>query len=178
MTENITNSAIHLHQFKVRLTSKGSEELIPSYELLLPLNGFANLVNLMQNFEILHNQYEERQLARNNQPDFNRYLAFRFFEHKHRIIRGREQECVLIKAMNKKSPYWVDLMLNVSSYVINTIQLLIDDNVGDVESKLIAILNKIPCFRKKSEAEKREIIRMLLQYFKWILTYVSITINQ
>ena len=177
MIENITNSTIHQSQFKVRLTSKRSEELIPSYELLLPLNGFVNLVNLMQNFEILYNQHEERQLARNIMPDFNRYLSFRFFENKHRIIKGREQECVMIKAMSKQSPYWVDLILNVSPYIINTIQLLIEDNEGDVERKLIAVLNKTPCSRKKSEAEKREIIRLLLRYFQWILTFVDISIN-
>jgi hypothetical protein len=167
----------NIKQVQVRLTSLNEDELIQPSELLLPLNGFVNLINQMQDFDILYNEYQQRQLARNNQPDFNRYVSFRFFENKHRINVRNEQNHVMIKAMNKKSPYWVDLIVNASPYIIKAIQIIIETHENELEVKLSQVLNHLNWFSNLTVEQKNDLIKRIISNTRSILKFVKIVID-
>jgi hypothetical protein len=164
-------------QVQVRLTSLNEDELIQPSELLLPLNGFINLINQTQEFDTLYNEYQQRQLARNNVPDFNRYLSVRFFENKHRIITSSEKDYVMLKAMSKKSPYWVDLIVNASPYIIKAIQIIIETHENELEVKLSQVLNHLIWFSNLTVKQKNDLIKSIIRNTRAILRFVKIFID-
>jgi hypothetical protein len=164
-------------QKKVRITSKNNQDLIAPSELLLPLNGLVNLINLMQNIENLYEQYEIKQKQKNIEPNFQKFIDSKIRECKYHIKINSVGvgEFVMLEAMSKKSPYWVDLIFNVSPHIISVIEFLIEDNAEELENMLLQLLNKIPCFRSKSNPNKKLIVKQLVKYVRWILTFVKIS---
>jgi hypothetical protein len=59
---------------KIRLTSINNENLIHPSELLLPVNGITNLVNLLENFEKINDEYLSRKRLRRKEQTFLEFL--------------------------------------------------------------------------------------------------------
>jgi hypothetical protein len=160
---------------KIRLTSIIIESLIHPSELLLPVNGVTNLVNLLENLEQINVEYLSRQRLKNQEPDLVRFFELRLYESRHRIYSNQERNAVLIEAMSKKSPYWIDLVLKVSPYVLDILHLVIEAHENETEDKLISILSKFEWFSSKTPDEQRAIVRSILRNFMFILRFGRIS---
>jgi hypothetical protein len=159
----------------IRLTSINNENLIHPSELLLPVNGITNFVNLLENFEQINDEYLSRQRLRNQEPNLVRFIELRLHESRHRIYSNQERNAVLIDSMSKKSPYWIDLALNVSPYVLEILRVLIETNENEIEDLLISMLSKFDWFNSKSFEEQRAIVRSIIRNIKFILGFVRIS---
>jgi hypothetical protein len=162
---------------KIRLTSINNENLIHPSDLLLPVNSFTNLVNLFENLEEIQTDYLTRQTLRNQEHNFLRFFERRLMESRHRIYSNQESNAVLIESMNKKSPYWIDLALNVSPFVLDVLHILIESNENEIGDKLIAILSKFKWFNSKTPDEQRAIVRSIFRNFKFIIRFVRISFS-
>jgi hypothetical protein len=160
---------------KIRLTSVTNESLIHPSELLLPVNGFTNLVNLLENLEQINVEYLSRQRLKNQEPELVRFFELRLYESRHRIYSNQERNAVLIEAMSKKSPYWIDLVLNVSPHVLEVIHLVIEAHENETEDKLISILSKFEWFSSKTPDEQRAIAKSIIKHILFILRFVRIS---
>jgi hypothetical protein len=146
---------------KIRLTSITNESLIHPSELLLPVNGVTNLVNLLENLEQINDEYLSRQRLKNQESDLVRFLELRLYENRYRIYSNQERNAVLMESMSKKSPYWIDLVLNVSLYVLDILHLVIEAHENETEDKLNSILSNFDWFSLKTPEEKRAIVRSI-----------------
>jgi hypothetical protein len=162
---------------KIRLTSITNESLIHPSELLLPVNGVTNLVNLLENLEQINDEYLSRQRLKNQEPDLVRFLELRLYENRHRIYSNQERNAVMIESMSKKSPYWIDLVLNVSPFVLDILHLVIEAHENETEDKLISILSNFDWFSLKTPEEKRAIVRSIIRNIRFILGFVRISFN-
>ena len=145
---------------KIRLTSINNDSLIHPSELLLPVNGITNLVNLLKNFETAH------ELKDSIHP----------IQDDRRIIyNNQERNAVLIESMSKKSPYWIDFVLNVSPFVLDILHLLIETHENEIEDKLLAFLSKFEWFNSKTPKEQKEIIKSITRNIRFILRFVRIS---
>lgn len=162
---------------KIRLTSITNESLIHPSELLLPVNGVTNLVNLLENLEQINDEYLSRQRLKNQEPDLVRFLELRLYENRHRIYSNQERNAVMIESMCKKSPYWIDLVLNVSPFVLDILHLVIEAHENETEDKLISILSNFDWFSLKTPEEKRAIARSIIRNIRFILGFVRISFN-
>ena len=160
---------------KIRLTSVTNESLIHPSELLLPVNGVTNLVNLLENIKQINDEYLSRQKLKNQEPDLVRFIELRLYENRHRIYSNQERNAVMIESMSKKSPYWIDLVLNVSPFVLDILHLVIEANENETEDKLISISSKFDWFNSKSPQEQRAIVRSIIRNFMFILRFVRIS---
>jgi hypothetical protein len=160
---------------KIRLTSINNENVIHPSELLSPVNSFTNLMNLLENFEKINNEYLSRQRLRNQEPDLVKFFELRLYESRHRIYGNQERNSVMIESMSKKSPYWIDLVLNVSPYVLDILHLVIEAHENETEDKLISILSKFEWFDSKTSKEQRAIVRNFIRSFTFILRFVRIS---
>ncbi len=160
---------------KIRLTSITNESLIHPSEFLLPVNGVTNLVNLLENLEQINDEYLSRQRLKNQEPDLVRFFEFRLYEIRHRIYSNQERSAVMIESMSKKSPYWIDLALNVSPFVLDILHLVIEAHENETEDKLISISSKFDWFNSKSPQEQRAIVRSIIRNFMFILRFVRIS---
>jgi hypothetical protein len=160
---------------KIRLTSIIIESLIHPSELLLQVNGFTNLVNLLENLEQINDEYLSRQRLKNQEPDLVKFFELRLYESRHRIYGNKERNSVMIESMSKKSPYWIDLVLNVSPYVLDILHLVIEAHENETEDKLISILSKFDWFNSKTTQEKIAIVKSFIRNFKFILRFVRIS---
>jgi hypothetical protein len=160
---------------KIRLTSINNENLIHPSELLLPVNGITNLLNLLENFEQINDEYLSRQSLRNEEPNLVRFIELRLHESRHRIYSNQERNAVLIDSMSKKSPYWIDLLLNVSPYVLEILRVLIETNENEIEDLLFSMLSKFDWFNSKTLEEQRSIVRSIIRNIKFILGFVRIS---
>jgi hypothetical protein len=156
------------------LRSRNNTDKIQPSELLLPLNGLVTLINFLQGFDSLYVQYEKRRNERELEIDFQRFIGNYLIEGKSRIRINAESDYVMLKAMSKQSPYWVELLLNVSPYIINALQIIIEENTEDIEDKLLELLNKFLWFQNQSDENKRMLVKQIIRYVRWILTFVSI----
>lgn len=77
--------------------------------------------------------------------------------------------------MSKKSPYWIDFVLNVSPFVLDILHLLIETHENESEDKLIAFLSKFDWFNSKTIEEQRAIVRSIIRNIKFILGFVRIS---
>ena len=162
---------------KIRLTSITNESLIHPSELLLPVNGVTNLVNLLENLEQINDEYLSRQRLKNQEPDLVRFLELRLYENRHRIYSNQERNAVMIESMSKKSPYWIDLVLNVSPFVLDILHLVIEAHENETEDKLNSILSNFDWFSLKTHEEKRAIARSIIRNIRFILGFVRISFN-
>jgi hypothetical protein len=160
---------------KIRLTSINKESLIHPCELLLPVNGVTNLMNLLENLEQINDEYLSRQRLKNQEPDLVRFLEPRLYENRHRIYSNQERNAVMIESMSKKSPYWIDLVLNVSPYVLEVIHLVIEAHENETEDKLNSILSKFEWFSSKTPDEQRAIAKSIIKHILFILRFVRIS---
>jgi len=160
---------------KIRLTSVTNESLIHPSELLLPVNGFTNLVNLLENLEQINDEYLSRQKLKNQEPDLVRFLELRLYESRHRIYGNQERNSVMIESMSKKSPYWIDLVLKVSPYVLDILHLVIEAHENETKDKLISILSKFEWFNSKTLEEQRAIAKSIIKHILFILRFVRIS---
>jgi hypothetical protein len=162
---------------KIRLNSKNYENTIHPSELLLPLNGLTNLVNLLESIDDQYSEYVSRRVQRNEEPDFAEFIEFQLNYRRNIISNNKEKNAVMIQAMSKKSPYWVDLILNVSPLVLQILGLLIETHDEDIEDKLMEFLNNFSWFNALSEDQKRRIVRAIIKNIRLILQFVSIDIK-
>lgn len=162
---------------KVRLNSINHENTIHPSELLLPLNGLTNLVNLLESIDDQYSEYVSRRVQRNEDPDFAEFIEFRLNYRRNIISNNQEKNAVMIQAMSKKSPYWIDLILNVSPLVLQILELLIETYDDDIEDKLMEFLEKFSWFNALSEDQKRRIIRAIIRGIRMILRFVTIDFN-
>jgi hypothetical protein len=160
---------------KIRLTSINNENVIHPSDFLLPVNSFTNLFNLFENLEEIQADYLTRQTLRNQEHNFLRFFERRLMESRHRIYSNQESNAVLIESMSKKSPYWIDLALNVSPYVLDVLHILIESNENEVGDKLFSILSKFKWFNSKTPDEQRAFIRSIIRNIKFILRFVRIS---
>lgn len=145
---------------KIRLTSINNENLIHPSELLLPVNGITNLVNLLKNFETAHESKDS---------------IHRIQDNRRIIYNNQESNAVLIESMSKKSPYWIDFVLNVSPFVLDILNLLIETHENEIEDKLLAFLSKFEWFNSKTPEEQKEIIKSIIRNIRFILRFVRIS---
>jgi hypothetical protein len=160
---------------KIRLTSINNESLIHPSELLLPVNGITNLLNLLENFEQINNEYLSRQRLRSHEPNLVRFIEFRLNESRNRIYSNQERNAVMIESMSKKSPYWIDLVLNVSPYVLEILRVLIETNENEIEDLLISMFSKFGWFNSKTLEEQRAIAKSIIRNITLILRFVRIS---
>jgi hypothetical protein len=160
----------------IRINSKNEKELIHPSELLLPLNGMVNLINFLENVEDEYKKFESRSRMRNDQFDFDRFIKSRLRFSRHHIKTFNDNNCVTIKAMSKKSPYWVDLVIGVSPYVIETLNCLIERNHEDLTNKLVQLWNKVPVLNRVSD--KHSYAGEIIRCFLLISRYVNISIDR
>jgi hypothetical protein len=145
---------------KIRLTSINNVSLIHPSELLLPVNSITNLVNLLEDFETAHE---------------SNLLIHRLQENRRIIYNNQERNAVLIESMSKKSPYWIDFVLNVSPFVLDILHLLIETHENEIEDKLHAFLSKFEWFNSKTLEEQKEIIKSITRNIRFILRFVRIS---
>jgi hypothetical protein len=162
---------------KIRIISKNEKELIQPSELLLPLNSLVNLINLLENAEDEYKKYESSHRVNKDRSDFQHFIEFRLQQSRHHIKAVNDNNCVTIKAMSKKSPYWVDLVITASPHVIQIIRILIAENSNSIENEIIRKLNAISKFQELSDADKLRIAKSILKKVKWILTFIEISID-
>jgi len=81
----------------------------------------------------------------------------------------------MIESMSKKSPYWIDLVLNVSPYVLEVIHLVIEAHENETEDKLNSILSKFEWFSSKTPDEQRAIAKSIIKHILFILRFVRIS---
>jgi hypothetical protein len=159
---------------KIRIISKNEKELIHPSELLLPLNSLVNLINFLENVEDEYKKYESSPRVNKDQSDFQRFIEFRLQYSRHRIKSIGDNNCVTIKAMSKKSPYWVDLVITASPYVIQMLNLLIDHNQEELNRRLAIILDRTGLF---DESKNQLIVKKIIRNLQLITKIVSITIE-
>lgn len=159
---------------KIRLTSITNESLIHPSELLLPVNGVTNLLNLLENLEQINDEYLSRQRLKNQEPDLVRFFELRLYEIRHRIYSNQERNAVMIESMSKKSPYWIDLVLNVSPFVLDILHLVIEAHENETKDKLISILSKFEWFNSKTLEEQRAIAKSIFNHILFILRFVQV----
>lgn len=162
---------------KLRITSINHENTIHPSELLLPLNGLTNLVNLIESIDDQYSEHVSRRVQRNEEPDFAEFIEFRLNYRRNIISNNQEKNAVMIQAMSKKSPYWIDLILNVSPLVLQFLELLIETHDDDIEDKLMEFLEKFSWFNALSEDQKRRIIRAILRNISLILGFVNLVLK-
>lgn len=177
MKKKFTNTTVNQNQLRVRLTSNKNEELIHPSELLLPLNSLVNLINLLENFENLYDEYTHKQDQNNINFDFAKTFERRLMYSRIQITANQEKNAVMIEAMSKKSPYWVDLIVNASPYIIKAIQILIEEHEDDVEDGLIELLSNFNCFNDKKRDDKLIIARRIISNIRFISRFVNIFIH-
>ena len=93
------------------------------------------------------------------------------------VIKQRSSYIEVIK-IKKESPTFLELLLNVSPYVTETISLLVDNKGEIIEDKIYESLNKDDKFKNYDEHKKRLIIKYILLFFRFLLRYLTITINR
>ncbi len=158
---------------KIRLTSISEEHLIKPSELLLPLNSLVNFVNFLEDIDLQFTSYTNYCNSRNISVD-----SIKFFEQKMNStlknhIFKNDNNYVMLEAMSKKSPYWVDLIINASPFIIQAILLIIEEN-ENIEEKLLRFLNNnFSFFSNLSEPDKKVYIKNIIRIIKWILTFVN-----
>jgi hypothetical protein len=162
---------------KIRLTSINKQSLIHPSELILPVNAVTNLVNLLEDFEQINNDYLSRQNSKSKEQTFLEFLNDKLRINRSYIKTNQERNAILIESMSKKSPYWIDLVLNVSPYVLDILHLVIEANENETEDKLISILSNFDWFSLKTPEVKRAIARSIIRNFKFILGFVRISLK-
>jgi hypothetical protein len=160
---------------KIRLTSINKDSLIHPSELLFPVNGITNLVNLLENFEQINNDYLSRQNSKSKEQPFLEFLNDKLRINRSYIKTNQERNAVLMESMSKKSPYWIDLVLNVSPYVLDFLHLVIEAHENEMEDKLNSILSNFDWFNLKTPEEKRAIVRSIIRNIRFILGFVRIS---
>jgi hypothetical protein len=162
---------------KIRLKSKNEQQLIAPTELLLPLNVFVNLTNLLEFSEELFNEFNERRQARGEQVDFVRFFEISLLNS--RIIKSADaHNAVQLDQMGKKSPYWIDLIVTASPMVISILKCLLEQNEEIILQRLIVQLNRIPAFQNiEDEKQKISLAKRIIRNTKRILDFVLITID-
>jgi hypothetical protein len=158
----------------IRLHSINHENTIHPSELLLPLNGLTNLINLLERIDDTYSEYILKRNQRNEEPDFARFIEIHLNYRNYHINSNRENDSVMIESMSKKSPYWMDLILNVSPLVLQIFKVLTETHGDEIEDKLMRLLNNFSWFNKLSEDQKRRIIRAIIRSIKLILLFVNI----
>jgi hypothetical protein len=158
----------------IRLNSIDNKNTIHPAELLLPLNGLTNLINLLERIDDTYSEYILKRNQRNEEHDFARFIEFRLNYRNYHINSNRENDSVMIESMSKKSPYWIDLILNVSPLVLQIFESLTETHGDEIEDKLMRLLNNFSWFNKLIEDQKRRIIRAIIRSIKLILLFVNI----
>ncbi len=161
---------------KIRIISNSEEQFIHPSELLLPLNSFVNLINLLENMESQFQDYQKAMRTKNQSVDFQRFIETSLSATRHHINTARENDCVLIEAMSKSSPYWVDLLITASPYVIETLNFLIDSNHNNLRNHLASLFGRILLFT--DENENRLMAEKTIRTFQFITRLVNITIER
>ena len=128
-------------------------------------------------FYQINDEYLSRQRLKNQEPDLVRFLELRLYENRHRIYSNQERNAVMIESMSKKSPYWIDLVLNVSPFVLDILHLVIEAHENETEDKLNSILSNFDWFSLKTHEEKRAIARSIIRNIRFILGFVRISFN-
>jgi hypothetical protein len=162
---------------KIQLKSKNEKQLIAPTELLLPLNAFVNLTNLLEFSKELFNEFNERRLARGEEVDFARFFEISLLNS--RTIKSADaHNAVQLDQMGKKSPYWLDLIITVSPLVPSVLKLLLEQNQDIIMPRLIELLNKIPSFRDINDDDKKMQLAMkVIRSMNRILDLVNIIID-
>jgi hypothetical protein len=132
-------------------------------------------MNLLENLEQINDEYLSRQRLRNQEPDLVKFFELRLYESRHRIYGNQERNSVMIESMSKKSPYWIDLVLNVSPFVLEVIHLVIEAHENETEDKLNSILSKFEWFNSKTLEEQRAIAKSIIKHILFILRFVRIS---
>jgi hypothetical protein len=83
---------MELVQRKITIQSKNYSEIISPAELLLPLNGLVNAINLFQDFDNIYHQFERRQIEQGKLPDFQKFITIQLSEGKFRVKSNLEKE--------------------------------------------------------------------------------------
>ena len=79
--------------------------------------------------------------------------------------------------MSKQSPYWVDLLLDVSPYVIQVIESIIHDNQDDIERSILEFFRTKRLFLNVDENVKSRNVKMLTNGFRYVLRFVSLKLE-
>ncbi len=160
----------------LKLTSKNQDELINPYELLLPVNAVVNLVNFLKNMEEILEDWEAKARKDNKEPDYDKFILKRPSNWQHHISSSKDGS-VKIKAISKKSPYWVDLVIQTSPYVLFALRQLINSATEKDVDRLIVLLNDIPGSERLTDDLKRKLIRKILRLLSFLLGFVDIDWN-
>lgn len=159
----------------IKLTSYNQNDLINPFELLFPLNKLVNLINLMENFEEIQklNIHTKRDLKIDEV--FERKIKF----SPNIISSNRENtsNSVYIYKMSKQSPYWIDLLIEVSPYLIQVIESIIKNNQDDIEKSIVDYFKSKGLFQDVDEQKKQNSIRLITNGFRSILRFVSMQIE-
>lgn len=162
---------------KIRLNSINHENTIHPSDLPLPINGLTNLINLLETIDDTYSEYLLRRNQRNEEPDFAKFIEFRLNYRRNIISNNQENNAVMIEAMSKKSPYWIDLVLNVSPLVLQLLEILIDTHNDEIEGKLMRLFNNFSWFKTLNEDKKRRIIKAIIRSIRLILRFVNLNLE-
>jgi hypothetical protein len=161
--------------YKIRITSKTNNDLIHPSELILPINGLVNFVTFIQ--EIDENIEKQKEIAKNKGEQLNLERLFESrINHIFRYnIKVQQSNYVMLESMSKQSPYWVDFILSSSPFVIQLVLLVAEDSENIEQSLYDFFYKNFPFFRDLSENERRCLVKNIIRFTKWLLTFVHIS---
>ena len=159
---------------KLSIKSLNDNDLLNPYDFLFPLSKLVYIINVMENFD-------KADINRKHQKDEINFKRFG------RLIRNpigynlqssylKEYDSVLISKINKQSPFFVELIVQVSPIILNVIDAIIEKNQDNIDSCILEFLESKGLTSRDSEIDK-ENIRALTNTFRRILQFVSISIE-
>lgn len=151
---------------EISLKLKNENKAISLTDLLIPLNNFNHFVNELENIQIPSKRLDSLVNIKNLGDE----IIFKPYHYQSFI---KKRSYVEILKINKNSPTLLNLLLNVSPYVVQAIILLVESN-DNIETKLYEILNEDDKFKDYDEAKKEAIVKYFILFFRLLLTYFSI----
>lgn len=159
---------------RINIKSLNDNDLLNPYEFLFPLSKLVYIINVMENFD-------KEEINRKHQKDeidfkrFGRLIGYPLdYNFKPRYLK--DYNSVLISKINKQSPFFVELIVQVSPIVLNVIDAIIEKNQDNIDSCILEFLESKGLSSRDSEIDK-ENIRALTNTFRRILQFVSISIE-
>lgn len=151
---------------EISLKLKNEKKAISLTDLLIPLNKFNHFVNELENIQIPRKRLDSVANIKNLGDE----IIFKPYHYQNFI---KKISYVEILKINKNSPTLLNLLLNVSPYVVQAINLLVE-SIENIETKLYEILNGHDKFREYDEVKKGELVKYFILFFRLLLTYFSI----
>jgi hypothetical protein len=159
---------------RINIKSLNDNDLLNPYEFLFPLSKLVYIINVMENFD-------KEEINRKHQKDeidfkrFGRLIGYPL-DHNFKPRYLKDYNSVLISKINKQSPFFVELIVQVSPIVLNVIDAIIEKNQDNIDSCILEFLESKGLSSRDSEIDK-ENIRALTNTFRRILQFVSLSIE-